>query len=86
MKTKSFMHQRTDSIGERAAREWEKPLANRVLIKGLTSRIHKSSYNSTTEDEIPSEKWTEDWNGLFSKEDNTNGQKAHEQMGNISNR
>ena len=30
-------------------------------------------------------KWTEDLNEHFSKEGNTNGQKAHEKMLNISN-
>ena len=47
---------------------WEKILTNDVTDKGLISQLHNSSYNSTTENS-PIEKWAEDLNRRFSKED-----------------
>ena len=47
---------------------WEKILKNDVTDKSLISKLYNSSYNSTTENN-PIEKWAEDLNRRFSKED-----------------
>ena len=69
IKLKSFCTAKeTRNQRKRQPMGWEKILRNDVTHKGLISKLYNSSYNSTTENN-PIEKWAEDLNRHFSKED-----------------
>ena len=73
---------------KRQSSEWEKILVNDVTDKGLISKVNKQFIqlkNKQTKASDPIEKWREDLNRHFSKERNTDGYQAHEEMLNIAN-
>ena len=71
MKLQSFcMAKETINKTKRQPSEWEKICANKSTDKGLISKIHKQLIQlNIKETNTPIQKWTEDLNRHFSKED-----------------
>ena len=67
---------------QRQPTEWEKIFANDTVDKGLISKAYNQPTKKKTNN--PTEKWAEDLNRHFSKE-NMDGQQAHKKMLNITN-
>lgn len=85
--TRSFMHQRTDSIGQKGSQRMGENTRQSCTDKGVNIQHSEGApiiQQQKTKNLV--KRWTEDLNEHFSKEDNTNGQKAREKMVNISNR
>ena len=71
---------------KRQPTEREKIFAGDITDKWLISKYINSSYNSISKKpNNPIKKWTKELKRHFSKEDNTDGQQAHEKMLNITN-
>ena len=49
--------------------EWEKDATNYMTNKWLTKHINNSYYSIKKKNTTQFKKWTEDWNGHFSKEE-----------------
>ena len=84
-KLKSFCTEK-ETINKtiRQCLEWEKIFANESTGKGLISKIYKQLMQlNIKKTNNPIQKWAEDLNRHFSKED-TDGQEAHEKMLNIT--
>ena len=86
MKLKSFCTAKeTINKTERQPSVWEKIFANKETDKGLISRIYKPLMQfNITNTKKPIQKWAEDLNRHFSKED-IQIEKTHEWMLNITN-
>ena len=71
MKFKSFCKAKeTTNKTKRQPSEWEKIFANESIGKGLISKIYKQLMQlNIKETNTPTQKWTEDLNRHFSKED-----------------
>ena len=70
MKLKSFCTgKETTKKMKRQPSDWEKIFANESTEKGLFCNIFKCSCSSTLKKNNPINKWAEDLNRLFSKED-----------------
>ena len=86
MKLQSFCTAKeTINKRKRQPSEWERIFANKSSDKGLISKYINSSCRSILKNN-PIQKWAEDLNRHFSKEDiQTDGQEAHEKLLNITN-
>ena len=54
---------------KRQYKEWEKICANHIFDKGLIPKIYKNYTTQEQQQKIPIQKWAEDLNQHFSKED-----------------